>query len=485
VDYTTGITQLSCDWVGLRSSGAGAVDTYLDYPLGAPAVPTGLTAVSGPLGIKLTWNANSEFDLDHYIVWKNTTNNPATATIIAEVDTTYFAYHGAAAEYGTTLYFWLSAIDWTDHQSDKTSSVNATVLFIDNVEIGPNAVEADNIQNAAVTEAKIMDLAISNAKLKDDVVTSGKIAGGAVYTRHLVVFQVLLDADPFTASGGKIYWTTHNLRYEGVTYSIAALPGGTSDTYVWWDEGASAYTHSNSKPDLSDTTLNPIVVFGPSTNTIYQVWKPTVVHGGMIVAETITGEEITGTWITGKHFRTSSGYPMVYIDETGIYGASGAAVYEFYLLSANGKAYTGGGAVILDKDGIHLKGVNPIGSLPFLEFLADDAQPTGYVGATGAGGDLFELSTYPGKNMSLTIWGTGGFNAYSLFLQTTGGATPEAIFQFDVLPQANGVFDLGSNALRWANAYVNYMYALAKLNIPYVDSDGSPSNGDIWIRSDL
>jgi len=449
VDYTTGITQLSCDWVGLRSSGAGAVDTYLDYPLGAPAVPTGLAAVSGPLGIKLTWNANSEFDLDHYIVWKNTTNNPGTATIVAEVDTTYFVYHGAAAEYGVTLYFWLSAIDWTGHQSDKTSSVNATVLFIDNVEIGPNAVEADNIQNAAVIEAKIADLAISNSKLKNDVVTSGKLAGSSVYTRHLVVFQVLLDADPFSASGNKLYWTAHNLRYEGTTYAIAANSAGTSDEYIWWDVGASAYAHSNTKPDLSDTTLNMIVCFGASTNTIYQVWRPTVVHGGMLIAQTITGLEITGDWIVGKHFTTSLTGARVYIDDTGIYGTDGTN-YQFYLLASTGKAYCGAGAVILDKDGITVNGEGQ------LILNKANGTPVATIDATIEGGrDCVKILTVGNQDIRLESNG-------------------------HLLKIGNGkIAVLGAATLDVSDADSN-------LTLPCkTAADGAHSTGDIWIRSDL
>ena len=54
------------------------------------------------------------------------------------------------------------------------------------------------------------------------------------------------------------------------------------------------------------------------------------------------------TLITGGYFQSSATFPKVYIDKNGIYGyGTSTADKQFYLDAATGKAYAGGGNVIL------------------------------------------------------------------------------------------------------------------------------------------
>ncbi len=112
--FYTGITDLYCDWVGLRS-GQAQIEDYMDNPAGPPAAPTGLIAADNPISVRLTWAANTEFDLDHYNVYKNTVDTFATATKIGEADVNMWLYPALVAEYNTTLWFWVTAVDWVGY----------------------------------------------------------------------------------------------------------------------------------------------------------------------------------------------------------------------------------------------------------------------------------------------------------------------------------------------------------------------------------
>ena len=74
---------------------------------------TGLTAVSGNQQATLHWNKNTEFDIAMYYVLRNTTNNPATATLIDSVSGTPpdSNYTATGLTNGQTYYFWVKAAD--------------------------------------------------------------------------------------------------------------------------------------------------------------------------------------------------------------------------------------------------------------------------------------------------------------------------------------------------------------------------------------
>ena len=74
-----------------------------------PAAPANLTALAGSGQATLKWNRNSEFDIGVYKVYRNTTNNPGSATLINTLpDTTCVA---GGLTNGTTYYFWVTAVD--------------------------------------------------------------------------------------------------------------------------------------------------------------------------------------------------------------------------------------------------------------------------------------------------------------------------------------------------------------------------------------
>ncbi len=70
-----------------------------------PVAPTNLSALGLNLSAQLKWSKNLEFDMYQYEIYRNTSNNPSTATVLGNVnhpDTTYLA---TGLANGTTYYF--------------------------------------------------------------------------------------------------------------------------------------------------------------------------------------------------------------------------------------------------------------------------------------------------------------------------------------------------------------------------------------------
>ncbi|MDD5363505.1 MAG: DUF2341 domain-containing protein [Ignavibacteria bacterium] len=76
-----------------------------------PAIPVNLTATPGNAAALLKWKKNTEFDMWQYGVYKNTTNNPGTATFIGAVNHPDTTLTATGLINGTTYYFWVRAAD--------------------------------------------------------------------------------------------------------------------------------------------------------------------------------------------------------------------------------------------------------------------------------------------------------------------------------------------------------------------------------------
>ena len=76
-----------------------------------PAPPANLTGAAGNQQVSLRWNRNTEFDMNKYLVYRNTTNNPGTATLIDSTIHPDTMYTATGLTNGTTYYFWVRAVD--------------------------------------------------------------------------------------------------------------------------------------------------------------------------------------------------------------------------------------------------------------------------------------------------------------------------------------------------------------------------------------
>jgi hypothetical protein len=89
-----------------------------------PATPTGLVATAMVEAIMLEWTSNSEPDMDHYEVWRNTTDDSASATLVSSAYQTLLVDGDKAPT--QAYYYWVKAVDHLGNTSAFSSSVNAT-----------------------------------------------------------------------------------------------------------------------------------------------------------------------------------------------------------------------------------------------------------------------------------------------------------------------------------------------------------------------
>jgi len=177
----------------------------------APNAPTNVSISSALKAIFLDWTNPTDKDLATINIYRNTTNNFSTSTLITSVLSE--SYTDTSTSQGTTYYYWLKSKDFSGNESASPSTVvSATPGLVANTDITTFAVDATKMFTNTVI-------------LKADVWT---------------------DNSP---SAGYIAWNAHTLVYGGASYSIAA--GSTNQQFVYWTGGTS-YATNDTNPTLTD-----------------------------------------------------------------------------------------------------------------------------------------------------------------------------------------------------------------------------------------
>lgn len=118
------------------------VDVYVTAATGdgvAPSAPTSVTAAPGFQDIWLFWTNPADSDLDHVLVFENTTNNSSTANIVASVTATPSSngsYDRAGLGNNVTRYYWLKAVDKDGNASGFSAVASTTTGTIDPTDLG-------------------------------------------------------------------------------------------------------------------------------------------------------------------------------------------------------------------------------------------------------------------------------------------------------------------------------------------------------------
>lgn len=111
---------------GVRGSYSSTATYTVTNDTTAPGTPSGLAATAKSGGIALAWSDNTEDDLSHYDVYRNTVNTFGSATLVNS--TRAANWTDFLVTPSTTYYYWLKAVDRTGNSSSETSSVNAVPL---------------------------------------------------------------------------------------------------------------------------------------------------------------------------------------------------------------------------------------------------------------------------------------------------------------------------------------------------------------------
>jgi hypothetical protein len=116
--------------IGCYGGAYGETYTYLDYP---PKPPDSLSAVSESTVTILSWKPNTESDLSHYSVYKDTIAGftPDTFKVVGNVSKDSSIFRDYDFVLGKTYYYRVSAWDLTGHQSEYSDELEVEATSVD------------------------------------------------------------------------------------------------------------------------------------------------------------------------------------------------------------------------------------------------------------------------------------------------------------------------------------------------------------------
>jgi len=126
----------SVNHLGVRSafaSSASAASTGDDGT--TPNAPSNLTTLAGTETIKLSWDAPTQNtdssdlkDLFQYKVYRNTTNNFGTASLVGRISADVFTDGSLTG--GQEYFYWVTALDYTGNESSASTVASATAAEV-------------------------------------------------------------------------------------------------------------------------------------------------------------------------------------------------------------------------------------------------------------------------------------------------------------------------------------------------------------------
>lgn len=143
-----------------------------------PGIPTALSAFAGFRTVQLSFTPPADADVDHYDVFRSTTDDISTALQVgASVAPVYV---DSATLTGVEYFYWVRAVDRSGNDGDFTDSVSATTIPL----------AAADFQNLSIVNAMIADATIDDAKIAD--LSVGKLTAGTI-----TAGEILLGNDRF------------------------------------------------------------------------------------------------------------------------------------------------------------------------------------------------------------------------------------------------------------------------------------------------
>lgn len=154
---------------------------------GAPATPAAPTVTQGTgKSIRVSWTANTETNISGYQVWRNTTNNSGTSSLIATVSATpdntsgnkiVYVDNDSALAYGFTYYYWIKAFNSSfPNQSGQISGFSS----VGNLAAPLSALGTSDYTALSVTGAIIANATITDANIHSATITGASIANATI-----------------------------------------------------------------------------------------------------------------------------------------------------------------------------------------------------------------------------------------------------------------------------------------------------------------
>lgn len=304
-----------------------------------PAIPTGLSIGTGFESITISWDENTEpdmeFGLGQYRCQLSNDGTFAGGDIIR--DKKVGALVTTFADLATNTQYWarVAAVDTSGNESSFSASVNATTGQIQGTDIADLAVTNIKIDNATIESGKIVDLEVNKL-----------IAGSGFINALTVASGGSIESDNFVTGPSGFGWKIDNTGAEfnnvtvrgtvdGVNGDFGTITGGQLE--INWSTSAGVRITSGGAVDIggTDTTSAHFDSAGnmwwgnagsyaAATRKISNAGVATFTSGSFSGAITATSGAFTGDltvsgWLTcsgAKGMRTTSGVDRIEISDT-------------------------------------------------------------------------------------------------------------------------------------------------------------------------
>lgn len=238
----------------------------------APGIATSLVATGSYKTVQLTWTNPTDKDWFQTQIWRNTSNNSATATLIGSVSASTYADSGLADS--TTYYYWLKTKDFTGNTSAFSTGANATTIASASGDAGRT------VSISGTRGAFVYDTNNANPTPANDTVTAT-----AFNTSGTVYYEFLVEGSSVQNTTSNTYTYTPQASYLNMPdqVSVKIREGSSSGTVVAQDSmtyvgvkaGSNAVQVWVANPAHTLYTTNAGVVTYTGSGTTIQVAEGT------------------------------------------------------------------------------------------------------------------------------------------------------------------------------------------------------------------
>ena len=443
----------------------------------APAKVSGVSAVGGIQYVIVEWISNSEKDLSSYNVYRNTVNNPETATLIGNCKTNYFVDGGRTG--GTEYFYWVKAVNTSGLVSTDFSTVASAT---------PRNVTNDDVVNLASSKVLIDGVTyLSNWRKSGDLtkIDGGSISTGSITTTQLnftpvidgtIIASINASEEGIKISGEHIAIsgsTTFSSGYDPITKvnklggSYASASSGAR-VLIFPDTNTGLQIIDNGGADvfkaiIGGTNVGDVIIgnYTGGQGIFYDKSEAKTIFKGSMIAGNITGVTITGgtiqTAISGKRveIKTEGKYEnsIAIFDSTGNIGIH---LFDNSILGG----WTNS-AIIFDQSyGLRVAFPFPTSDQGYIYFLRNSSQSSGTAAPIikGSPSLAIEVNSITLSGTTRTSWPSSfSGNLSDLYINTTKSWGSYGITGLGTItPYSNNSYSLGSSSYKWNNVYSTY-----------------------------
>jgi predicted phage tail protein len=170
---------------GIAADGALSASLDETYTINGssapPGAPTSLTAQADFRSAKLNWAAPPDLDLAYFqVAWAGSNNLAAAGIVGDKIGSTSWTVGTLTPT--VPVYFWVRAVDTSGNVGPWNSNVGTVCVPLQGGTL--------DIENLAVTNAKIANAAIGTAQIQNAAITSALIANAQIVAAHIANAQI-------------------------------------------------------------------------------------------------------------------------------------------------------------------------------------------------------------------------------------------------------------------------------------------------------